>query len=489
MSGEDKKGTLTLVGATVTGKILEFCANIILARILFPRDFGLFCIISAVTGLIALFGNVGVGNFLLHKQEKIGAYATAAFWMNICLGAAITAGCFLSAPLTARIFQAPALEKLQMALSLIYLLAASGAVPQALMQKRLAFGRIGWIHIVTAAAGFLLTTVLALKGFGVWSFVIPAIFTAGLQSLLFFMISGWRPEAAMHFGLWRDIFRYGKHIFGADLNTYLLLHLDFLIIGKFLGIEILGLYKFAFSLATALSVIFIEATARIVTPSLALLQDRKDAMHRAVLRILGIIGLLGFPLFLGLLISADAFIPAIYGEKWLAAVLPFQIFTLLALSGVIGKPATSLLNAIGKPQVRYRYSLVFIPVTIAAVLLSLPAGLPGVSIAYTVCVGLLSLLVLRRSLKLIGLRSADAAGKLFSSAAAAGIMVICCAALKYVWPFAKGGSFPYLMAIVAAGIICYALLRLTLFREETMAYYNDIRGRSQNPDSGAVYWK
>ena len=46
MNGEGK-GTLTLVGATVTGKILEFCANIILARILFPRDFGLFCIISA----------------------------------------------------------------------------------------------------------------------------------------------------------------------------------------------------------------------------------------------------------------------------------------------------------------------------------------------------------------------------------------------------------------------------------------------------------
>ena len=433
--------------------------------------------VSAVTGLISLFGNLGVGNFLLHKQERIREYATAAFWLNGLLGAGIALLCFASAPLTAGLFHIPRLADLQRALASLYLLTALGAVPMALLQKKLRFGKMGSVYLISALAGFCLTVFLALRGFGVWSFVIPAIFTAGLQTVLFWVLSGWRPECTWRLDLWRDIFHYGKHIFGADLNTYLLLHLDFLIIGKFLGMEILGLYKFSFSLATALSVIFIDITARIMTPSFALLQEKREAMQQAVLRTLSYLAFIAFPLFLGLLVTADIFIPAIYGGKWVSAIFPFQIFTILSLAGVLAKPSTSILNAIGKPEIRYHYSLVFIPVTILAVFLSLPAGLAGVSIAYTVCVSLLSLALLRKSLGLIGLGPGKAVETFVSSAIASVVMALSCMLLKYFWNSGKEEKFLFLLVAIALGSLVYTVMRFLFFRRETRMFLDACRGR------------
>ena len=62
-------------------------------------------------------------------------------------------------------------------------------------------------------------------------------------------IEPWRPRFNLGLQYWRDIFGFGKFVFGITIIRYLNINGDYLIIGKLLGAASLGLYRFGYGLA------------------------------------------------------------------------------------------------------------------------------------------------------------------------------------------------------------------------------------------------
>ena len=73
-----------------------------------------------------------------------------------------------------------------------------------------------------------------------------------------------------------------------------------------------------------------------------------------------IVSVINIPIIIGMILFAEPLILTIYGEKWHAAILPFQILSMFVLFRSIGSPASSLFSAIGKPKVGFYFTLVYI---------------------------------------------------------------------------------------------------------------------------------
>ena len=59
----------------------------------------------------------------------------------------------------------------------------------------------------------------------------------------------WRPKWQFSNKNWRELLRFGSSVLGVELLKTLRSNLDYLIVGRFLSIEALGIYYFAFSQA------------------------------------------------------------------------------------------------------------------------------------------------------------------------------------------------------------------------------------------------
>src|SRR5437870_1453757 len=59
-----------LVSRTVALQLVILCGNIALLRLLNPRDFGIFAIVTAVLEMVVFFGNTGIGGALVRQTEE-----------------------------------------------------------------------------------------------------------------------------------------------------------------------------------------------------------------------------------------------------------------------------------------------------------------------------------------------------------------------------------------------------------------------------------
>src|SRR4051812_41563235 len=86
-------------------KLLTLLTNIIVARTLFPEDFGIFCLASAAVSVMHLVGDVGLGASLIRQSsEPTETEQISIFTLQQIILAATTILLGLSAPFIAGAF-------------------------------------------------------------------------------------------------------------------------------------------------------------------------------------------------------------------------------------------------------------------------------------------------------------------------------------------------------------------------------------------------
>src|SRR5688572_5777825 len=176
-------GFAWLAAQTVASKAISFAAQIVLAWILVPGDFGYVGLAMTVAAFVGLLQQAGVRDVLIQRQDAaFRRWATPAFWMSLALGLVAAAVMAAAAPLAAAVFRKPPLEPLILVLAIAAPLQALAVVPTARLQIDLRFKAIAGVTTAAQVLTSVLTVVFAKLGFGAYSFVLPAPIVAGLQA-------------------------------------------------------------------------------------------------------------------------------------------------------------------------------------------------------------------------------------------------------------------------------------------------------------------
>ena len=142
------------------------------------------------------------------------------------------------------------------------------------------------------------------------------------------------------------------------LNT-LRNNLDYLIVGRFVGIEELGIYFFGFNAGLGISLSIINAISSVMLPHLCAARTEWVEFQHRYLHSLRTIAFIIVPFVLFQSSLAPIYVPIVFGKQWIPAIPILVIICLSAIPRPIANAASQLLVAIGKPHLDLRWNVIF----------------------------------------------------------------------------------------------------------------------------------
>lgn len=400
MIGTAVKGALRwMMLAKGVSQAVSWLVTIIVIRILSPADYGLYTMASMLVVLAEMLKELGLGSALVQAKDlaplMLRQVYTVVLLVNILLYVVVAT----TAPLMASFFDENALLILIPVLALQFPVTAFETIPDAMLAREMDFRSKALIATAGAVANSITTLTCAVLGMGVWSLVYGTLVAAVVRMISYAMKQSIYYTPTMNFSGVGNLITFGGYVTVSRLLNVLLIQSSFMVVGRILGKEALGIFSVANQLATLpmqkvsgiLNEIGLAAFSKIQ------LDRAKVAAH--YITSMSILSFLAFPTFWGLASVAESLTTVVLGSKWMAIVLPLQLIAFITPFRMIFNTTTPALLGIGRADIFFTnllYLNVLMPV---ACVVGSPWGVNGVSMAWLLTYPPIFLFVQRRSLK------------------------------------------------------------------------------------------
>jgi PST family polysaccharide transporter len=289
----------------------------IMARLVPPRDFGLFAIALIFTSFAERLGQVGVGAAFVQRVEVDADDLKTAVILSLGSGCLIAAALCGIAPLAATFFHEVDLRLVIAVLSLGFIVDGVGVVSDGLLQRELRFREIVKVETASFIFGLIAIGVtLGIIGLGVWALVGGNLAMRASKAALFV----WARPVSLHgrFSVVRAK-RLLSTGFGFSLGkilNFMSLQGDNFVVGRLLGAEALGMYTRAYQAMTLPAMYVGQAFERVLFPALSQKQDDIATLRKGLLSTLEISALVALPASVGMYFLSEEIVLVLFGEVW-----------------------------------------------------------------------------------------------------------------------------------------------------------------------------
>jgi len=402
------RGSFWMLNSSLLTRVLNLARGVILARLLVPDDFGLFGLASVVIGFTAMFSDVGAGAFLVYCQDGVDEHVDTAFWANLGIATLLAACVLVTAPFVARVYHRRDLIPVLAVLALSLWLQMATTVHRNLVRRALRFRALAMVDSIITLATFVVAVVLAWRGYGVWAFVLSTLAGNALSVFLLVYVYSWLPRWRFSAISFRALLPFSGWYVGQAIAWYLVFNVDNLMVGKFLGIDALGIYGLAYNYSLIPVVLIGNSLGNVVYAELPRFYSDPPRFWSAFFMTSRLLNVLVCPIAAAIVVSAPDLFPMLFGPKWVSAIVPFQI---LAVYGALRCVWMDPFACWGKFQPSFWLGLGTLALSASAIYVALPYGKNGVAVAVLITVGLAhvsALLVISRSFQIWmrGLRNA-----------------------------------------------------------------------------------
>ena len=344
----------------IVQRSFSFIIKLVLARLLFPEDFGIIGMAAVFTSFISVFNDLGIGAALVQKKEETlsdNHYYTA-FWSGIVWSILLyLIIAFLVGPLAANFYNEPILSEIIPVLSIGILSSPINLVHRAQLTKDLNFRKIAFISNVGTIFSGTLALALAFLDFGVWALVFNSVASIVIGIPLYFKATGWIPKLRWSRSEFHDIFGFGIYTTGTNVFNNIISKLDYLIIGKLLSASFLGVYTLAFLLTDTFRGQLMAVMNKVMYPVYGRLQDQKNSLKNYYLKIVFYNSVIIYPIMVFFMVLGKPFIFQFFGEKWEGTIIPLKILSGAVMFQLMVNSHTSLIRGIGKPKLEMQIQL------------------------------------------------------------------------------------------------------------------------------------
>lgn len=357
--------------ATILSTIFQTAQLIILARLLEIDDFGLMGMVAIVIRFTDLIKDLSISDAIIQKKDVTNNDLSSLYWFNIFLGFFLAIVLFISSPLIATAFDEPQLTNLIRLSSLMFVISPFSQLFRAIIIKNLDFALTARIEVIANLTGALVTIILAFLKFGVLSMILGQIVVVSINSFLFFIkgIKLFKPAFHYSFEEVKKYLRFGMFKTGETIINYFNLNIDTMAIGKVLGAKALGIYNIAFNIIIIPSTRINPIINRVLFPIFSLMKDQ-DGMRKNFYKLLTVVGLINYPLFIGLIVTAPELILVMFGEKWRESIPLLQIMSGVGLLRALDNPIGPLLMARDKVDLIFKLNLLKLSLQIPCIIIA-----------------------------------------------------------------------------------------------------------------------
>ncbi|MFO7680216.1 MAG: lipopolysaccharide biosynthesis protein [Chloroflexota bacterium] len=360
------RGAFWAYTSNYSGKLLVFISTAVLARLLLKEDFGIAGYALVVMSFMEVLEGLGIGPAIIYHQNDPKRLNTA-FWMGLGIGVVLFGlTWFVAAPLAGSFFRDANAVPVTRALGLEFIIGAFSLVHAATLTKKLAFGRKFVPDVSRSASKGIASIVLALLGFGAWSLILGHLVGVLVQTVVYWIVVPWRPAWQFQRKAAQTLLAYGSNIVSIDALGILMLNMDYLVIGRYMGAAALGVYTLAFRVPELLVKQVCQIVSNVTFPVYSQMRDDPQALRRAFLLTTRYLAMIVIPLGLGLALVAEPFVLTFFTEKWAEAIPVMAAISIYTLLRSLVFNAGSVYKATGQPGLLSRQSMVQAIVTVPA---------------------------------------------------------------------------------------------------------------------------
>ena len=400
---------------------VDLIAQLVLVRVLAPEHFGVFAFAQALSGFVSCFSDMAGLKFLIRERDAGRREVSAVFWFEFALGVLVAGAWAIGCAPLLESFGRP--EQIPFARALaVWIVAERLMLPRAVLDRALHFGRVNAAQFAGVLAGSSALVIGALAGLGAWTFIVGLIARTISTAVFMWLAAGFVPLAAVDRETIQRLAVFGGPLLLTTALTFAYTNIDYLIVGQTVGYSMVGLYYAAYRYPHYLNQFNVILTG-VVFPSFTKTRDDAHLARglRLVTRYAAAIAFL--PMIL-MWTEGETLIRWLLGEKWTAALFPFQCFTTLAAMRLAFVHWGQVYVARGRTMALLGISIINLPLIAGSAWLGVRhAGIEGAALGVTL-------------------------------ASLATLAFCCCVLLKRLLPFRYGEALrPVLLATLAALLV------------------------------------
>lgn len=322
---------------------------LVLARLLEPRDFGLFALAQVVLALLQPLGAQGIAEALVQADRDDAGHWSTGFLAVIGASSIVAVLLFAGAGVLGVLLGTPAIEPILRGLAPALVLSGAHGLWYGRVRAGLAFFDYAVAGIVAAVASFVVAVPLALAGGGVWALVGSLYAGLVVETAILARATGWLPRRRFDGEVYRRLVRFGRFIVAGQFTTFLNRRTDDYFIGLYLGAEVLGYYTIAYRLLELATTVFLRAVENVAFPVFAKLKSTPALVAEAVRTTFRYTSMVSFPAFAGLVFVAPDLVEVVLGGRWAPGVPALRILALAGFALSASNVLPSAVRAAGRP--------------------------------------------------------------------------------------------------------------------------------------------
>lgn len=455
----------------VASRAIQPLVMLILARLLTPEDFGVVGVAMIAIGLAQIFQDFGLGKTLIQRETEVEKSANIVFWTNLVLSLFIYLLLFISAPMLSRFFHDERVIDVLRILCLQIVLISLITVHQALFQRSFQFKQLFFIRLFSSAVPGFVSIPLALYGYGVWSLVFGALAGAIAQVLLYWKISHWRPNLSYDFQLAKQLYGFSSWVVLEAFLGWLILWGDSIVLGHFLGVKELGVYRVGITFLMLVFGIFFNPILPVAYSAFSRSQSNREELKQSFLKMTKLIASISLPLGVGLAILSQPISLVVFGQKWQGIEIVIALIGFMHIFGWFVGINPEVYRAVGRPDINSKLLTVAVIYYIPVYIFAAPYGL------FIFCLARLAVAIISMGLhifvanRILGLKFTYLEGCIKEPLLSSLIMAIALYLIgSFIGDIRSSEAWIKLFGIILLGIATY-IISLWVFKKELVMQF------------------
>lgn len=374
-------GAFWLTIQRVASRGISFLFMIFMTRLLMPSDYGMIGLLAVFMTISQTLIDCGFGQALIRKQDRTVVEESTVFYFNIIASVFCYFLLFLIAPIIEQFYQMPGLGIILRVLSLSFVIRSLSSIQVLIFTINLDFKTQSIINVISGVLSGLSGLLLAYIGFGVWALVWQIILLSLFTTILFWVVSKWRPVIAFSKQSFKEMFSFGSKLLGAELLNNIYANISPIFIGKAYSSSDLGLYTKGSQMISFPVSMLIGVFENVTYPVLCQLQNNDERLLDCFRRFIKIASFVLFPIMILLGVLSKPLIISLFGDKWSEtanymmllcypwAIVPIQVMNL------------NILKVVGRSDLVLRLEIIGKILGVSMLLIALPISI------YAICYG------------------------------------------------------------------------------------------------------
>ncbi len=388
-------------------KTSRLITSIILARILFPEDFGLY----GLTLIVIRFGrrltNFGFSTVLIQKKEIDKKEIDTVFTASLAINLLVFGVLFVGAPYFSQFVHSARVINLVRVISISFILNTFIMTAESLLKRELNFKGISIARSARSITSYSIAIVLALLNFGVWSLIIGEVASVFVNMVLVIIFACFVPRLYFKMSIFKNLYSYGMRVSFVQYLNYFINNIDYLLIGRFLGTEALGYYERAFNLMDMTRRQVGRSMNEALFSAFSRIKEDAERVVKNLRQVLSYTSLVAYPILIALIFMAPSLVYNLYGPKWVNTIIPLQIMCVSGLVKTIISTFFPVIFAMDFINKRIKAQIIYLILLGGMILLFIPYGINGVAVAVVISSLIYGILILRIILKELPFSLAD----------------------------------------------------------------------------------